>query len=440
VTFRVRLTLLFVVSLAVLAALSSTIIYAVVRDRLATQDRRAAAALATTAALGDSAEITLDRIASAGDRIWLVDGHGHVEGQSYRATGTTIREIDAIVARGVASGMVTASAATPGGGQAIVLHGTADTQRALSTVRTTLIFVDLVAVALAAVAGALLASWALRPVDRMRAEADRIPGHELARRLPEGRNDELGRLARAFNRLLARAQTASAEQEQFIADASHELKTPVMAIEGHARILARALGRNDIPQATTSATVVERESHRLALILRDLLELAESAATAAPREPVRLDLVAGEACAEIEAVAPDRTIRTDLVPATILGDANRVRELLFVLLDNAVKYSPADEPVDLQLTHAADGGTLVRIRDRGPGVTEAELPGIFGRFARGSAAIEVPGSGLGLAIARALAGRHQATLELLPAEGGGTVATVRFPPAPVPAVPARTNA
>jgi len=430
VTFRIRLTLLFVVTLALLGALSSTITYAVVRNRLAAQDRRVAAAMATGAAVAETDEIALDRIAGPGDAIWLIGPAGKVAAHSYHAPGATLQQVRAYIASAPLSGAVTAEAPIPsGGGRAIVLHGTAQTQSTLSTVRRTLMFVDLAAVIVAAFAGALLASRALRPVERMRKEADRIPGHELDRRLPEGRDDELGRLARAFNRLLARAQSASKEQEQFIADASHELKTPVMAIEGHARILSRALGRNDVAQAQASAAVVQRESHRLALTLRELLELAESGAAAPLQDTVRVDLVAEEASAEIQAIDPDRVIQVAVAPATVRGDANRLRELLLVLLDNAVRYSPRDQPVDLTVTADAHGAASVRIRDRGPGLTPADRATVFARFARGSAAVGTPGSGLGLAIALALAEQHDASIQLIDADGGGTVAELRFPPA-----------
>jgi signal transduction histidine kinase len=427
VTFRIRLTLLFVVTLAVLGALSSTITYEIVQNRLREQDRRVTTTLATTAALADTAELALDRIAGPGDAIWLITPAGRVEAKSYHAPGSTLQQVRAYIAEAMSAGAVTASAPIVSGGRAIALHGTAQTQSALGTVRRTLMLVDLAAVLLAAIAGAVLASRALRPVERMRKEADRIPGYELGRRLPEGRNDELGRLAQAFNRLLARAQTASEEQEQFIADASHELKTPVMAIEGHARILSRALRRNEVAQAQASASVVEHESHRLALTLRDLLELAESGAATPLRDPVRLDLVAQEASAEVQAIDPERSIHTAVVPATVRGDANRLRELLLVLLDNADKYSPQDQPVDLTVARDPHGAVTVRIRDRGLGLTVADRETVFGRFVRGSAAAGIPGSGLGLAIAHALAERHSASIALLDAPGGGTIAEVRFP-------------
>ena len=131
-----------------------------------------------------------------------------------------------------------------------------------------------------ALAGSLLAARALRPVDRLRREVDEIPGDALELRVAEGRPDELGRLARAFNRLLARAARAAEEQQRFVADASHELKTPVTALQGHARIVARAAERGDLAQARDSALVVEAQTRRLAGTLGELLSLAESGAGA----------------------------------------------------------------------------------------------------------------------------------------------------------------
>ena len=98
-----------------------------------------------------------------------------------------------------------------------------------------------------------------------------------------------------------------------------------------------------------------------------------------------------------------------------------------MLLDNAINYSPEDQPVDLMVTLDAQGAAMVRIRDRGPGLTPGDRATVFARFARGSAAVGTPGSGLGLAIALALAGRHDASIELLAAHGGGTIAGLRFP-------------
>ena len=427
-TFRVRLTLLFVGAIAALAALSSTAIYEIVKGQVAAQDRRAAHALASTAAIAETAEIALDRMTAPGDFIWLIAPNGRVIAQSFKARGGTEADVRATVAVGTAHGMVTSSAPTAGGGRAVVLYNTSRSTQALNTVRLTLIYVDIAVIAIAAMVGVLLASISLRPVEQMRTEADRIPGDALDRRLPEGRNDELGRLARAFNRLLARAQRSSDEQHQFIADASHELRTPVMAIEGHARILTRALQRADLNQVEASAQIVQQSSHRLALTIRELLLLAETDSAPASTDDVRLDLVVDDAVTEMRATAPDRQIRLSAVPAHARGDQSRLRELVTILLDNAVKYSPPGSPIDVGVTCAEDGAPTVTVRDYGPGVTPSDADRVFGRFARGSAAPGVAGSGLGLAIAHAVAERHRGHIELVNADGGGALARVRFPP------------
>lgn len=429
-TFRVRVTLLFVSALAVLGTVSSTVTYVIVRNRFASQDAHAAAQLATAAAVAPASGVALDRIAAARDTIWLFNRRAQVVAHTFGARATTLAQVRVLERQASADGMVSASAPTTDGGQAIVLHGTAQTQSALATLRRTLVIADILAVACAALIGTALASRVLRPVERMRREADEISGRELTRRLPEGRNDELGRLARAFNRLLARVQLASQEQEQFIADASHELKTPVMAIEGHARLVSRATRSGDLERVRTSVAVIEHESHRLALILRELLELAQLTATEAVQEEVRLDLVAEDAIRELAAIAPERVTHLDAPAATVTGDTNRVRELLVVLLDNAMKYSPANQPIDVSITQMPGDGPIVRIRDYGPGLSDLDRSRVFGRFARGGASTGVPGTGLGLAIAQSVADAHRAILRLEPADGAGTIAEVRFP-APV---------
>ena len=428
-TFRLRLTLLFVASLAILGALIAGVTYLSVQQRLAQQDRNAATQLARTAALAADEEIALDRLAGAGDRIWIVNGRGQVVGHSFHAAGKTLAAVHTAVAGATAAGMTTATAPTASGGAAIVVHSDAQTRSALAALRRTLVFALLAGIVLAAVAGMVLASRALRPVDRMREEVDEIPGQDLDRRLHVGRNDELGRLARAFNRLLARVEAASRVQEQFIADASHELKTPITAIEGHARIVLRAIDRGDRTLARESADVVARQSHRIALTLRELLELAQAGEAPPPTEPVRLDVVVRDATDEAQALAPDRAIRASVVPATVLGDPDRLRELVSVLVDNALKYSPPERPVEIGVSTSNGRGPVLTVRDHGPGLSEAELSAVFARFARGTAATGVPGSGLGLPIARAIADRHGATISLSAAAGGGAIAEVRFPAA-----------
>ena len=421
---RARLTLSFVAALALLVAVASTASYFIVRSELRSQAQGAVVALAGAAATAEPDEAALDRLARPGDRVWILNAAGTVIARSLGATGAT--RADVIAAVEGHPDAFSAEERGPEGRSAIVVRDDATLGKTLSTLRWTLAGVGVGGLVLAALAGSMLATRALRPVDRMREEADRIPGDALDQRLAEGRPDELGRLARAFNRLLARAERAAQEQERFVADASHELKTPVTAIEGHARVAARALERGDTEAARESAGVVSLESRRLALMLRELLALAEAGAAPPAISPVRLDQVVEGACAEMQALFPEHRLNMRSVPATVRGHAGRLEELARILLDNALKFSPAGTPVEVDVT---DGERpVLSIRDHGPGLSPQDRERAFDRFFRGRAAQGTPGSGLGLAIARAICERHGAEVALDDAEDGGAVATVRFPP------------
>jgi signal transduction histidine kinase len=427
VSIRTRLTLWFVAAMAALILATSLTSYLIVRSRLESQAGTSATALARAAATAESDEIALDKLGGPGDRIWLTAADGHVVASSFRAGAGSAAALRALLAH-PPGGSTIARAPRREGGRAIVLLADRDLRKTLSTLRRTLALVDLAVLVATALAGSLLAARALRPVDRLRRAVDEIPGDALDRRVAEGRSDELGRLAGAFNRLLARAARAAEEQQRFVADASHELKTPITALQGHARIVARAADRGDLAQARESALVVEAQTRRLAVTLSELLSLAESGAGALERVPVRLDRLVADACDELRAAHPGRTLELDLQPVTIAGDAGRLAELARVLVENALKYSPAGAAVRVAVT----GGAAPRlsVRDHGPGLTADDRARAFDRFFRGTAAAGVTGSGLGLAIAHAIAERHDAVLELEDAEGGGTLANVRFAAAP----------
>jgi two-component system, OmpR family, sensor histidine kinase MprB len=401
-----------VLTMAVLVVATSAITYAVVRSDLHTEAQHSARRLARAAAKGQPNELRLDGMAGAGDRIWITNAAGRVVNETTGASGETLRDVRAILAR-----------APSGSTAARANHSVRST---LSTLLGTLVAVGIGILVAAGLLGAFLARRALRPVDRMRQQVDDIPGAALDRRITEGRPDELGRLARAFNRLLARAEHAADQQQRFVADASHELKTPVTALQGHARIITRSVGREEWGQVSESAAVVARETRRLAATVSELLSLAEAGSQAARAAPVRLDKITAEACDEMRALDPARLVEIALEQATVSGDAGRLGELVRVLVDNALKYSPPGSPVDVAVTDR-DGGPRLTVRDHGPGLSAGDLERAFDRFYRGSAAGTVAGSGLGLSIAQAICERHRATLTLEPAAGGGTVATVSFP-------------
>jgi two-component system, OmpR family, sensor histidine kinase MprB len=427
VSFRARLALGFSLMMAVLVVATSAATYLVVRSSLGDTARRHARQVARAAAQEQPRKGELDRLAGPGDRIWLTDAQGTVIASSFPGrSDATAADADREIER-APSGSTSARWRRPGGGFAIVLVRNRTIESSLSTLLRTLLAVGAVVIVASALLGVVLAGRTLRPVERMRREVDDISGAELDRRIAEGRADELGRLARAFNRLLARAERATAEQHHFVADASHELRTPVTALQGHARIVVRAIDQADLEQARESAEVVVAESRRLAATLTELLSLAESGGPDRPLEPVRLDVAARDACDEMRAFHDGRAIDTELAEVTVHGDAGRLGELIRILVDNALKYSPSEMPVTVTVRDA--GGPVLAVRDRGPGLSETDRERALDRFYRGSASSGVPGSGLGLAIARAVCERHGAQIELQAAPGGGTVATVQFPAA-----------
>jgi two-component system sensor histidine kinase MprB len=425
-SFRTRLTLLFVVAITALVAATSVATYLVVRSSLESSARKSALSLAKSAALiEDPAETSLDRLAGPGARIWVTDSSGRVVAQSSSTSGrdTSSAEIDNAIAR-APGGSTSARWPRSQGGAAVVLLANTAIDSSLSTLLSTLLVVGAVVIAASAVVGALLAGGALRPIERMRRQADAIPGDALDRRLSEDSGDELGRLAAAFNRLLARAQRATEEQQRFVADASHELRTPVTALQGHARIVARAAERGDLEQVHESAGIVSDESERLARTLTELLSLAEAERSERLRERVRLDEVVQEACDELRAVYGGRVIEADLAAAPVTGDPGRLGELVRILVDNALKYSP-DAGV-VSVTVSAGSHPVLSVRDHGSGLSQSDAEHAFDRFYRGAASRGVPGSGIGLAIAHAIAERHGAILRLENAPGGGAIATVSF--------------
>ncbi len=424
---RARLALLFAGTITLLVIATCVATYLVVRSQLRSTASSDAASLARSAAAVEADELSLDRIAGPGERVWLIDKSGGVIARSHAAgaADTTLADVNHTIVT-APGGSTSARAPRSGGGLAIVLLSNAAIDSTLSTLLTTLIAVGVAVAAASALAGALLAGRALQPVERMRRQVDEIPGDALDRRIAEGRPDELGRLAAAFNRLLARAQHATEQQQRFVADASHELRTPVTALQGHARIVVRAAERGDLDQTRESAQIMAETSGRMARTLAELLMLADGDAGGRQElEPVRLDLITAEACDELRAVHEDRRIDVELAETIVPGDAGRLGELVRILVDNAVKYSPAAEPVSVAVSTSEDGAEL-RVSDHGPGLSDDEYAHAFDRFFRGAAAQGVAGSGLGLAIARSITEQHGAALSLEPAPNGGTLAVARF--------------
>jgi two-component system sensor histidine kinase MprB len=236
-------------------------------------------------------------------------------------------------------------------------------------------------------------------------------------------------MASRFNAMLDRLagtqralEDSTAAQRQLVADASHELRTPVTSLRTNAEVLLSGEGLDEAARRRVLTDVVD-QTEELSALVGDLIELARGDVPIAVREEMRFEEVVGEAVDRARRRWPDvRFAADDLRPCLVEGDPERLARAVGNLLDNAAKYSPAGGVVDVWV----DDGEIA-IRDQGPGIPADEAPHVFERFYRGVRARGRPGSGLGLAIVKQVADGHGGTVSLEPADGGGTVARLKLP-------------
>ncbi len=280
-------------------------------------------------------------------------------------------------------------------------------------------------------AGYLLAGQAIRPVATVTETAGAIArSRDFARRVPEPRRrDELGRLAATFNTMLASLHEAYQAQQRFVADASHELRAPLTVIQANLELVRR---HPDLPAAERDEAIGEasREAGRLARLVADLLALARAdAGLPLRRWRVEVDRLLLDAFAEARPLARGQRLEiSQLEPVQITGDPDRLKQLVLILLDNAIKYTPPGGQVILDLRRNGTSAEIL-VRDTGIGIAPEDLPHVFDRFYRADPARsrDPGGTGLGLAIARWIAEQHGGQITLASSPGAGTTARVCLP-------------
>ena len=296
-----------------------------------------------------------------------------------------------------------------------------DTNHVLSLIRVLFLVISSVAVAGTAVIALFVARTVLRPVRRLTADAERIAAtRDFHRVTDDRRTDELGRLARAFNTMLAALADSIAAQRQLVADASHELRTPLTTARTSLESMQLHPEMRPSEQLKSiDAAVVELAE--MTHLIDELVELARGDVQTSPHEDVRLDLVVQQAVL-VAARRTDRTFHVDHEPTVVRGAPPDLTSAISNLLDNAVKWSSPDDPIEV--TVAAG---VVSVRDYGTGIAAGDLPHVFDRFYRAASARTLPGSGLGLAIVRQVAEAHGGTATAEAARGGGTIIAIRLP-------------
>jgi signal transduction histidine kinase len=333
--------------------------------------------------------------------------------------------------------------------------------RNLNTLQGTLLRLGAVSVLVSLIIGWLLARGALRPIDHLADAAGAIgAARDFRRRVPVPRGqrkDEVGRLATEFNEMLGQLQsayeqleTALAAQRRFVADASHELRTPLTSLRGNVDLLARMNAVDpDAPNASEMEEVLgdmAAETERVTRLVADLLLLARvDAGQHLALAPIELGPLVREAFRSARFLREGIELRLADVPpgAWLSGDSDRLKQLLLILLDNALKYSTAGGEVTIGARAERRRGSDavgIWVKDAGPGIASEHQDRIFERFYRVAATRSTEGAGLGLAIARWIAEEHGGTIELESEVGQGSTFTVWLPAVWPPVDGARADA
>lgn len=300
-----------------------------------------------------------------------------------------------------------------------------------------------VSTVLSGLVGWTLARAALAPIGRVTQTAAEIgASRDFGRRVEyPGPADEVGRLAATFNSMLSQLQGAYAElqaaysrieetlasQRRFIADVSHELRTPLTTIRGNAGLLQQVETLSSEDRADSVAQIAG-EAERMSRLVQDLLVLARAdAGQHLRREPVEVGPLLREVARQAALIADGVEVRVEAVAeAETLGDRDYLKQLLLILVDNALKYTPRGGSVSLS-SSVGDAAVSLRVVDTGVGIAPEDQPHVFERFYRADRARSSRGTGLGLAIARWIVEEHRGRIEVESEVGRGSAFTVTLP-------------
>ena len=438
-SFRLRVTLLAAAAVALAIAGSAAVVYVVVRHQLLSEVDSSLAGrahaftehpppgfelgyvqLGPQASLG-GAPTVLQVIDSTGRGAALVlPGLDHAKqlaeggGKPFYTDGTATF----VTRTGTESAHVRVYAASVGEGVAIqVARSLTEADRTLHRLGVYMLFIGIVGVGIAGGLGLVVATAALRPVESLTSVAEEVTAtRDLSRRIDVQSEDELGRLASAFNEMLGALDRSMKAQRQLVADASHELRTPLASLRTNIEVLA---GGKELPAGEREKLLADviGQVEELSALVGDLVEIDRE--QPAEVEDIRLDELVKNAVSRAKVRAPGVLFRTQLKESVVRGAPVQLDRAVSNLLDNAAKWSKSVE--------VGVSDSEVTVRDHGPGIAKTDLPHVFDRFYRAADARNLPGSGLGLAIVRQVAQTHggEATAENAP--DGGAVFRLKLP-------------
>jgi len=296
-----------------------------------------------------------------------------------------------------------------------------ETDAFLADLRIRLVLIGAGAVLLTAAASWFVSRRALRPLGSLTEAAEHVAAtRELEIPIDVDRKDEIGRLADSFNSMLAALAISRRQQQQLVADAGHELRTPLTSLRTNIEVLARA---GDMEPAAR-AELLEDATHELeelSVLVTELVDLAFDADAAEDASEVDLAEVVTDAVDRFRR-RTGREVRTATTESPVVGRPVRLVRATANLLDNAAKWGPPGAPIEVEVAAGR-----VTVRDHGPGIAAADLPHVFERFYRATAARALPGSGLGLSIVEQVAAEHGGTAFAANHPGGGAVVGFEIP-------------
>jgi len=301
----------------------------------------------------------------------------------------------------------------------------------LNEIRRPMLILTVVSMALMIMLMQTSMAWVLGLVDNLRRGADSIDAGRLDERLPVKGQDEIAALAQSVNGLIERLERRSDAQARFVADASHELATPVAGIRGYTSIL-RAWGADDPRVRDEAVDAIDRESRRMARLTGDLLNLLHAdQGLVLKTERFDLNALSRQQLATSASRWLDKNIEyvgPDDAPLAMVGDPDRVEDVMSILLDNASKYTPVGGRISVTTRRRREVVTF-EVADTGQGIPEKDLPRVFDRFYRSeqSRASNEGGFGLGLAIAKSIVVSMGGEIAISSELGRGTTFSVKLP-------------
>jgi two-component system sensor histidine kinase MprB len=426
-TFRLRLTVLTALAVAAAVVGTSFVVYYTDRSQLVNQvdaELRASLNVPKVAAFvkgGPGFTVSAGRRSGNVTQVVLPGSLKAVQLMFRARAGRPPQELPAIGPKALAFStqrignadwrVLTMSSANV---QAEVRTPLLDVERNLRHLRWLLLLISLGGIGAAAILGALVSRRAVAPLRRLTTTTERIlETGDLSARTGQRGRDEISRLSVRLDELLASLDASLRTQRQLVADASHELRTPIATLRANVELLADpgALGWDE---RTELLDDVREELEAMTTLVGELVELARGEEVDVPTRAFRLDELVLSGVERAARRAPRVSFRTEVQPSIVTGIPERVERAVANLLDNAAKWSPAGEVVEVSVR---DG--VVEVRDHGPGISAEERTLVFNRFYRSAAARTMPGAGLGLAIVKQIADAHGGTVTIGAPDGGG---------------------